>query len=120
MQCRSNLLSAESLLKTGIFADVAGDFRQLTPQNQRIGSLETNPNVRKAAIFGHFSYFLGSVAERRNGWLGREDSNLRKVESKSADVSSAGTMLVHDVRGFTIARRSQLFATPTLSDEFFV
>ena len=27
---------------------------------------------------------VGSLAERRNGWLGREGSNLRMAESKSA------------------------------------
>jgi hypothetical protein len=45
--------------------------------------LETKPNARKAVIFGPFSRFLGIVAERLNAWLGREDSNLRMVESKS-------------------------------------
>jgi hypothetical protein len=33
-------------------------------------------NTRKAGISGRFSRFLGSLAERGNAWLGREDSNL--------------------------------------------
>jgi hypothetical protein len=40
-------------------------------------------NARKAGISGPFSRLLGSRAERGTGWLGREDSNLRMVESKS-------------------------------------
>jgi hypothetical protein len=82
-QYRSNLVSAENLLKTGIFADLAGDFRQLAPQDLGIGCLETKTNARKAGISGPISRFLGSLAKRWNAWLGREDSNLRMVESKS-------------------------------------
>jgi len=33
----------------------------------------------------------GKVSRRRTGWLGREDSNLRMVESKSSDGGSLGT-----------------------------
>jgi hypothetical protein len=54
---------------------VAGDFQQLAPRNQRIGSPETKSNARKAAIFGPSSCFLGIVTERRNAWLTWEDSN---------------------------------------------
>jgi hypothetical protein len=39
-------------------------------------SPETKSNARKAGISGPFSRFLGSLSERTNGWLGREDSNL--------------------------------------------
>ena len=77
-------VSADSLRKTGIFADKAGDFRRFPPQARRTGSPETKSNARKAGISGPFSRFLGSLAERRNGWLGREGSNLRMAESKSA------------------------------------
>src|SRR6478752_3091791 len=66
-----------------MFADKAGDFRRFPPQDRRTGSPETKSNARKAGISGPFSRFLGSLAERTNGWLGREDSNLRMVESKS-------------------------------------
>src|ERR1700730_11239865 len=69
LQCISNQVSGQSLRKTGIFADAAGDFRELAPQNKGIGSLETKLSARKAAIFGSFSSFLGIVAERRNAWL---------------------------------------------------
>lgn len=40
-------------------------------------------NARKAGISGPFSRFLTSLAERQCGWLGREGSNLRMVESKN-------------------------------------
>jgi len=68
-------VSADSLRKTGIFADKAGDFRQFPPPNRCNGSLETKSNARKARISGPFSRFLGSVAERTNGWLTWEGSN---------------------------------------------
>jgi hypothetical protein len=58
-------------------------FRRLAPCDCRFGSLETKSNERKAGISGPFSLFLGSLAERRTDWLGREGSNLRMVESKS-------------------------------------
>jgi hypothetical protein len=83
LQCISNQVSGQSLCKTGIFADAAGDFRRLAPQNQGIGGLETKSNARKAGISGPISRFFESLAGRRNAWLGREDSNLRMVESKS-------------------------------------
>ena len=73
----------DSLCKTGIFGGVAGDFRRLAPCNSRFGSPETKSNGRNAGISGPISRFLGSLAERRTAWLGREDSNLRMGESKS-------------------------------------
>jgi hypothetical protein len=76
-------VSANSLSKTGIFAEKAGDFRPFPPSPRQTGGPETKANARKARISGPFSRLLGSLAERRNGWLGREDSNLRMVESKS-------------------------------------
>jgi hypothetical protein len=75
LQSVSNQVSAQSLRKTRIFADAAGDFRQLALQNQRIGILETKSNAQKPAIFGSFLRFLGIVTERRNAWLSWEDSN---------------------------------------------
>jgi hypothetical protein len=65
-------VSADSLRKTGIFADKAGDFRQFPPPNRRNGSLETKSNARKAGISGPFSRLLGSLAELRTGWLARQ------------------------------------------------
>ena len=62
-------VSADSLRKMGISADKAGDFRQLPPQDRRAGSPETKSNGQKAGISGPFSGFLGSLAERMNGWL---------------------------------------------------
>jgi hypothetical protein len=62
-------VSADSLRKTGIFADKAGDFRRFPPQVRQSESPETKANARKAGIYGPFSRLLGSLAERRNGWL---------------------------------------------------
>jgi hypothetical protein len=62
-------VSADSLRKTGIFADKAGDFRRFPPEDRRTGSPETKSNARKAGISGPFSRFLGSLAESTNGWL---------------------------------------------------
>jgi hypothetical protein len=39
---------------------------------------------------GPFPRLLGNLAERQNAWLGREDSNLRMGESKSAAMSRIG------------------------------
>ena len=58
-------VSADSLRKTGIFADRAGDFRQFPPQDRRARSAETKSNARKAGISGPFSCSSGSRAERR-------------------------------------------------------
>lgn len=72
-------VSADSLRKTRIFADTAGDFRRFRHWDWEIGSLETRSNARKARISGPFWRLFGSPAERRNGWLGREGSNLRST-----------------------------------------
>jgi hypothetical protein len=68
-QCRSNQVSGRSLRKTGIFAEVGGDFRQLAPEERRIGSRETKPSALKAPISGLISRFLASPARRWNAWL---------------------------------------------------
>src|SRR5712672_3558845 len=70
-------VSADSLRKTGIFADKAGDFRRFPPQVRRTGGLETKSNARKAGISGALSRFSGSVAKRRNGWLRRRIRTVR-------------------------------------------
>ena len=77
-------VSAEGLRKTGIFAVKAGDFRGFPPWDRRTGSLETSPKPRNAGISGPFAWSCRRPAEPRNGWLGREGSNLRMAESKSA------------------------------------
>lgn len=77
-------VSADSLRKTGIFADKAGDFRRFPPQVRRTGSPETKSNARNAGISGPFSRFLGSLAERRNGWLTTKGSNSHIPNCKGA------------------------------------
>ena len=69
------LVSADSLRKTGIIADKAGDFPEFPRQDQQTGSSETKANTRKARISGPTSRLLESLAERMNGWLGRKGSN---------------------------------------------
>ena len=76
-------VSADNLRKTGIFAEKAGDFQRFPPQDRETGSPETKANARKAGISGPFPRLSESPAERGNGWLGWEDSNLLMVESKS-------------------------------------
>src|SRR3954452_11391238 len=77
-------VSANNLCKTGVFAERAGDFRQFRSRDWEIGSLETKSNARKAGISGPVRHRLLTIAERQTGWLGREGSNLRMAESKSA------------------------------------
>jgi hypothetical protein len=59
-----------SLHKTGIFADMAGDFRRFLLQLWQSGSLETKANARKAGISSLFSRLSGSLVEGGNAWLG--------------------------------------------------
>src|SRR5271154_702074 len=46
---------------------------------QRVGQAVRTPRYR-----GHFEYSSANGKRDRTGWLGREDSNLRMAESKSA------------------------------------
>jgi hypothetical protein len=67
----------------GIFAVVAGDF---SPNGRRVlqfGSSETGAKLQKPANSGLFSRLRGFIFGFGTAWLGREDSNLRMVESKS-------------------------------------
>jgi hypothetical protein len=62
------LVSADSLRKTGIIADKAGDFRRFPPQVRQSGSPETKANAQKAGISDPFSRLLRSLAKTRE-WL---------------------------------------------------
>lgn len=77
-------VSANSLCKTGVFRETAGDFPLFLPAGCETGTLETKPNARKALISGPVRRRLQTVANRGTAWLGREGSNLRMAESKSA------------------------------------
>jgi uncharacterized protein YbjT (DUF2867 family) len=68
-------VSADSLPKMGIFAEMAGDSWQFPPHVRQSGSPETKSNARKAGISGPFSRLKGSLSERRNAWLPWEGSN---------------------------------------------
>jgi hypothetical protein len=75
-------VSADSLRKTGIFEERAGDFWRFPPQERRTDTSETKSNARKAGISGLFSRFWGSLTERRTGWLTTEGSNSHIPEQE--------------------------------------
>lgn len=79
-------VSADSLHKTGIFADLAGDFRRFLLQ-LRPNWESGEDDARKAGFFGPFSGVFGSLSERCTAWPGREDLNLQIAESKCPIVS---------------------------------
>src|SRR5262245_43532285 len=72
-------------LKTGISAVWAGDFRDILAKVADLGSLET---IQIRQVFPvkcrEFAQKLTTILGRVTGWLGREGSNLRMAESKSA------------------------------------
>ena len=61
--------SGDSLCKTGIFADVAGDFADFGFHICKPRILETEPKARKAGISGPFRCLPGSQAKSGSGWL---------------------------------------------------
>jgi hypothetical protein len=67
-------LSSARLLKTGIFAAKAADFRRFRPEVRQGRSPEPKASTKKT---GPFSRFLGSLAKCWNGCLGRQASNYR-------------------------------------------
>jgi hypothetical protein len=77
-------VSNNSLRKTGIFAEWAGDFLRFSPRLWSTRRRETRACARKAGISRPFRRVSGRRPDLRNGWLGREGSNLRMAESKSA------------------------------------
>jgi hypothetical protein len=80
------------LQKTGVFADSDGDFRRNGMRVCEFGSSEAGAELQKPANSGLFCALTGGTPVLGTGWLRREDSNLRMVESKSAD----------DCRGITV------------------
>jgi hypothetical protein len=46
-------VSSLSLLKTGVFGEMVGDFRPFARPGRRIGSVETKSNARTPAVPGH-------------------------------------------------------------------
>ena len=83
-RCRSNPVSSRRLPETGIFQICAGDYRRFFPGTAQIWSLKTIPQIRKSPPLARISGITeGKISWRRTDWLGREDSNLRMVESKS-------------------------------------
>jgi hypothetical protein len=105
MQWRSNRVSSESLLKTGIFAVVAGDFSRNGLRVLQFGSSETGAELQKPANSGLFSPLRGTISGFRTAWLGREDSNLRMVESKSTALPLGDAPMTCLESGGTIAAR---------------
>ena len=62
-------ISADSLRKTGILRDWAGDFQAFRPGDRQIGSVETQLNARKARISKDVRGRLQSMANPRTAWL---------------------------------------------------
>ena len=83
MQCIYSSVSKASLQKTGILLNSAGDFREFSPKRFEKGAAGDFQLLEKPAIGGPFCYQRRKFSEMPNAWLGREDSNLRMVESKS-------------------------------------
>jgi hypothetical protein len=66
----------------------AETFGGLADQKRQMGRRRLVVSARKRAIGGLFWRSKSGHHLRRSGWLRREDSDRRMVESKSADVSS--------------------------------
>jgi hypothetical protein len=62
----------------------AGDFREFSPKKFENGAAGDFQQLEKPAIGGPFCCQRRKFSQTRNAWLGREDSNLRMVESKSS------------------------------------
>jgi hypothetical protein len=58
-------------------------FRSLAAQNGETGVWRPKANAQKPAVGGLFCNSKAKFSNFRTAWLGREDSNLRMVESKS-------------------------------------
>jgi hypothetical protein len=58
-------------------------FGNLGPQGAKFGAWRLAYESQKPAIGGLFSGLQSQFPESQTAWLGREDSNLRMVESKS-------------------------------------
>ena len=70
---RSNPVSGDSLCKTGIFADVAGDFCRLRPPYLQTKGPETESKARKPAFPAHSRLSWGTwVNAGMAGWGGRD------------------------------------------------
>jgi hypothetical protein len=83
-QSRSNQVSGRCLPKTGIFAVFAGDFCRNGLRVRHLGSSETSAELQKPANSGLFCSLRGGTSDLGTAWLGREDSDLRRGESRSA------------------------------------
>lgn len=66
---QNQLVSSESLPKTGIFAVVAGDFSRNGQRDLRFGSSETGTELQKPANSGLFWSLRGGVIGFGTAWL---------------------------------------------------
>src|SRR5258708_39079490 len=58
-------------------------FKFFCTQDAEVRHVETMPHARNPAFAGISRTVSNYLESLRNSWLGREDSNLRMVESKS-------------------------------------
>jgi hypothetical protein len=105
MQCIYSSVSKASLQKTGVLLNSAGDFREFSPKKFENGAAGDFQQLEKPAIGGPFCSQRRKFSETRNAWLGREDSNLRMVESKSTALPLGDAPITCLESGGTIAAR---------------
>jgi hypothetical protein len=110
MQCIYSSVSEASLQKTGVLLNSAADFREFSPKNFENGAVGDFQQLEKPAIGGSFCHQRRKFSKTRNAWLGREDSNLRMVESKSGYSTNDFNAYSEKDRKFVPRRISSLAA----------
>ena len=90
--------------------DSAGDFWEFSTPNVQNICLQRLLAMRKARIWRAFLIKERKFSEIRNAWLGREDSNLRMVESKSGYSTNDFNAYSEKDRKFVPRRISSLAA----------
>src|ERR1700730_13671955 len=70
--------------ENGSFSTICGRLSAISVRNRPNSESRDAPPIHNSPLLAGFSGTSeGDVSRRRTGWLGREDSNLRMVESKS-------------------------------------
>src|SRR6201996_5500714 len=112
----SKLFSSESLFENGNFCGASRRLSGFSLQSCGISTLRDQSKTRKIPIKSEVSApILTTLIGRVSGWLGREGSNLRMAESKSAALPlgyaptrrSKATPVYRVSRAFSTGRRSK-------------